>query len=176
MKLVVLYGPPGVGKLTVSRALSKKTGFKVLHNHLSMELLCALFDWGTKPYRELSRRFRIELLETATRNRVRGVVLTLVYPAEATLPILKELVRRMHRRGVWVGFVKLECSRKELERRVRGASRRAFTKIKNSRELRSFFRKFGSGQTVPLKPHLTIDTISSNPNRVAKKIVNELSL
>ena len=55
MKLIALYGPPGVGKLTIARVLAKTTGYKVLHNHLTIELLCALFDWGSKPYNELGK-------------------------------------------------------------------------------------------------------------------------
>jgi len=35
MKLVFIYGPPAVGKLTVANALAKVTGFKVFHNHLT---------------------------------------------------------------------------------------------------------------------------------------------
>ncbi len=35
MQLVFLYGPPGVGKLTVGNALSALTGYKLFHNHLT---------------------------------------------------------------------------------------------------------------------------------------------
>ena len=40
MKLVILYGPPGVGKLTVGRELAARTGFKLFHNHLTVDLVC----------------------------------------------------------------------------------------------------------------------------------------
>ncbi len=43
MKLVVLYGPPAVGKLSVTQVLAARTGFCVLHNHLLMDLSHALF-------------------------------------------------------------------------------------------------------------------------------------
>ncbi len=38
MQLVYLYGPPGVGKLTVARELVALTGFKLFHNHLAVNL------------------------------------------------------------------------------------------------------------------------------------------
>lgn len=45
MKLVFLYGPPAVGKLTVAQALAQKTSFKVLHNHLVNDLAEVVFAW-----------------------------------------------------------------------------------------------------------------------------------
>ena len=34
MKLVFIYGPPAVGKLTVAKELAALTGFKVFHNQV----------------------------------------------------------------------------------------------------------------------------------------------
>ena len=46
MKLVFLYGSPGVGKLTVAEALSRLTGYKVFHNHLTANIAHLLFEIG----------------------------------------------------------------------------------------------------------------------------------
>ena len=48
MKLIIIYGPPAVGKLTVAEELSRRTGFKILQNkkflfqefHIIIELSC----------------------------------------------------------------------------------------------------------------------------------------
>lgn len=69
MKLIILYGPPGVGKLTVAKELAKLTGYKVFHNHLTIEPLAALFEWGSAPYNRLIHKFRSELLEAAAREK-----------------------------------------------------------------------------------------------------------
>ena len=45
MRLVVLYGPPGVGKLTVGGELATLTGFRLFHNHLTVNLATAIFPW-----------------------------------------------------------------------------------------------------------------------------------
>ena len=39
MTLVFIYGPPGVGKLTTARALAELTGFRVFHDHLTVNLV-----------------------------------------------------------------------------------------------------------------------------------------
>ena len=47
MRLVFVYGPPGVGKLTVARELAGRTGFKLLPNHLTANLASALYPHGS---------------------------------------------------------------------------------------------------------------------------------
>ncbi len=43
MRLVFIYGPPGVGKLTVARELAALTGFKLFHNHLTVVCTAVAF-------------------------------------------------------------------------------------------------------------------------------------
>lgn len=47
MKLVFIYGPPAVGKFTVVRELSRQTGFKLYDNHVSINFVKTLFEFGT---------------------------------------------------------------------------------------------------------------------------------
>ena len=39
MKLVIIIGPPAVGKMTIGQALEKITDLKLFHNHMSIELV-----------------------------------------------------------------------------------------------------------------------------------------
>ena len=55
MKLVILYGAPASGKLTIATELGKRTGFKVFHNHLSIDCVRPVFDFGTPPFLRYSR-------------------------------------------------------------------------------------------------------------------------
>jgi len=41
MQLVIIFGPPAVGKMTVGRALAERTGFKLFHNHMTSKLALA---------------------------------------------------------------------------------------------------------------------------------------
>ncbi len=176
MKLIALYGPPGVGKLTIARVLAKTTGYKVLHNHLTIELLCALFDWGSKPYNELVKKYRLELLEMAAIHEVKGVITTFVFGAEADNKEMSELVRRMKQLRVKVCFVKLECSQRELERRIKHHSRKAFTKIRHVKNLRDLMKKYDTLATIPVGDNLIINATSLSPVQVSKTIIQHFSL
>lgn len=39
MKLVLIFGPQAVGKMTVGQELAKITGLKLFHNHMTIDLV-----------------------------------------------------------------------------------------------------------------------------------------
>lgn len=45
-RMIFLYGPPAVGKLTVANLVSERTGFRVLHNHLTIDAITPVFAFG----------------------------------------------------------------------------------------------------------------------------------
>ena len=65
MHLLLILGPPAVGKMTVGRAVADRSGYKLFHNHHTIELLLDVFDYGTPPFRTLNTEFRRRLLEEA---------------------------------------------------------------------------------------------------------------
>ena len=44
-KFVLIIGPQAVGKMTVGQVLSKITGYKLLYNHMTIELVRLKFDY-----------------------------------------------------------------------------------------------------------------------------------
>nr|WP_196493872.1 hypothetical protein [Ornithinibacillus caprae] len=57
MKFVLIFGPQVVGKMTVGLQLSKITGLKLFHNHLTIDLISHFFDYGTKEGKRLVSLF-----------------------------------------------------------------------------------------------------------------------
>ena len=68
--LVYLYGPPAVGKLTVATELQHRTSFRLFHNHLSVNAIRSVFDFGTVPFNDVIHRIRLDVFETAARNGI----------------------------------------------------------------------------------------------------------
>src|SRR4051812_27631986 len=69
---VVLFGPPAVGKMTVGQALASLTGLKLLHNHMTIELLLPLFSYGTPAFTQLNHEFRRRNIEEVAQSDLPG--------------------------------------------------------------------------------------------------------
>ena len=63
--LLLLTGPPAVGKMTVGREIAARSGFRLFHNHHSIELLLDVFDFGTPPFVTLNTEIRRRVIEEA---------------------------------------------------------------------------------------------------------------
>lgn len=124
----MVYGPPAVGKLSVAQALAARTGFRVLHNHLLVDLSQALFDRGTPESRVLTHRLRDLSLDAARKENLSGVILTYVYARDRDAYIL-ELCDRAEAHGDKVFLVQLTCEGATLEARVTELSRGAFDEL-----------------------------------------------
>ncbi|MBA3354768.1 MAG: AAA family ATPase [Pyrinomonadaceae bacterium] len=76
MKLIFLHGLPGVGKLTVARELVALTGFKLFHNHLTVDLVTSVFDFGSQPFIELREKIWLEVFREAVEADLTGLIFT----------------------------------------------------------------------------------------------------
>ncbi len=65
MRLLLIIGPPAVGKMTVGRAVADRSTFRLFHNHHTIELLLDVFDYGTPPFNRLNSEFRRRIIEEA---------------------------------------------------------------------------------------------------------------
>ena len=79
MKLVVIFGPPAVGKMTVGFELAKLTGLKLFHNHLTIELVFNFFDFSTPQFNNLVGEFRRRIFEEVAKSDLKGMIFTFVW-------------------------------------------------------------------------------------------------
>ena len=47
MKLVLIFGPQAVGKMTVGQELAKITWLKLFHNHMTIDLVSNFFSYNS---------------------------------------------------------------------------------------------------------------------------------
>ncbi|MBX2811691.1 MAG: AAA family ATPase [Myxococcales bacterium] len=76
MKHIFLYGPPGVGKLTVAKGLEKRLGYSILHNHLTVDAVSPFFEFGSPVFMKLIRKFRLDIISELADNKVSGLLQT----------------------------------------------------------------------------------------------------
>jgi len=76
--LVIVIGPPAVGKMTVGRALARLCGMGLFHNHASIEPFLEVFEYGSASFRRLSSGMRSRVFEEAATTG-RSLVFTYVW-------------------------------------------------------------------------------------------------
>jgi cytidylate kinase len=72
--LVMIVGPPAVGKMTVGAELCRRTGYRLLNNHMTIDLVTAFFEFGTAPFVRLVDAFRQQLLDEISHSDLPGAV------------------------------------------------------------------------------------------------------
>jgi len=77
--LVFIIGPPAVGKMTVGMELNALTGIPLFHNHLSIEAVLPVFDFGTKPFNRLVSEFRDRMFVEVAESELPGLIFTYVW-------------------------------------------------------------------------------------------------
>ncbi|MEH6993873.1 AAA family ATPase [Neobacillus drentensis] len=119
MKFVLIFGPQAVGKMTVGQELAKITGLKLFHNHMTIEMVTPIFDFGTKEGQRLVSLFRKEIFEAAAKSDLEGLIFTYVWAFNHSSDwnYVNEVCKIFESRGGTVYFVELEADLNErLER------------------------------------------------------------
>ena len=76
MKFILITGPQAVGKMTVGQELTKITDFKLLHNHMTIEVVTKIFDYSKEAYIKLNESFRTQIFEEFAKSEQEGIIFT----------------------------------------------------------------------------------------------------
>src|ERR1700757_912953 len=117
MRLIFIYGMPATGKLTVARELARITGFNVFHNHLAVDLLLSVFEFGSKPFVELRELIWLSVMEEAAAT-LPAMIFTFNPENSVRQEFIQKAVETIRSRGGEVHFVEVVCDAEELERRI----------------------------------------------------------
>lgn len=119
MNLVFIYGPVAVGKMTVGNELSKLTGFKLFHNHMTIDAITPVFSFETPQFRKLVNSFRKQIFKEVAESNLSGIIFTFCWAFNHSpdQKFVQEVLHIFKSRGRKVYFVELEASQqKRLER------------------------------------------------------------
>lgn len=173
MQLIILYGAPGVGKLTVATELMARTGYRLFHNHLTVDLALVLFPFGTEPFNRLSERTRVMALEEAARSDLRGVIFTFVYGFGEDDASMQKLIDAVEMHGGSVRLVLLTCERETMLERVTHEGRAAWGKLRDRETAAALLERHVLDQPYPHRSSLVIDTTDLAPGEAAGRIVGD---
>jgi hypothetical protein len=82
MDLLILFGPPASGKMTVGRSLCARTRYRLFHNHMTIEPLLGLFEFGHPSFNRLSGSFRGQILAECLAQDAFDLVFTFVWAVD----------------------------------------------------------------------------------------------
>lgn len=125
MKLVILFGPSAVGKMTVGQELARLTGLKLFHNHMTIDLLLNFFEYGTSEFSRLDLLLRNEIFEAVAASELPGLIFTYMWalndPGDKSY--IDDLASKFSDRGGTVYYVELQADLEVRLKRNKGATR-----------------------------------------------------
>lgn len=173
MKLILLYGPPAVGKFTVGKQLSKITGISLLHNHMMLNDIAQIFGYDNPIRRKLEFEFKMRIMEEVA-NEGRDIITTGSITRD-NIDYYTSLIKLIKEENGTIFLIQLQADKVTLFDRVKHESRKQ--KINSVAKLKEFFKKypenlekFGEGK------QLVIDAGKSSPEESAQQIAKSIQV
>jgi hypothetical protein len=179
MKLLVLFGPPAVGKTTVGQLIEKQTNFKLFHNHMVMDGVMHIFGVGTPTEDKLSKIIRTAVIETAADDGI-DLIFTYVWnfgreKGKQNIDAYKQLYES---RGGEVQFVELVAPLGARIARANGPDRLRYkTHAPRGDDVAALEKARNFTSPSPFyypEMYLQIDTTNKSPEQVAQEIITTL--
>ena len=125
MKLVLIFGPQAVGKMTVGQELAKITWLKLFHNHMTIDLVSNFFSYNSPEGRYLVNTYRMEMFETVAKSNLEGLIFTFQWCFEDILEWeqTEKVSNIFKEQGGEVYYVELEADLNERLRRNETSNR-----------------------------------------------------
>jgi chloramphenicol 3-O-phosphotransferase len=172
-RLLFLYGPPAVGKLTVARAIADRLPFKVLHNHVTVDAVTEVLPFGGDTFWRVVGRLRRDLVAAAAEENV-DLIYTYVF-APGDEQHVADIVRPYEDAGGKAWFVQLLAPREVLLERVHSESRRQHGKLVDSGILAGLLDEHHDFTAVAASDSLTIDLSVISARDAADRIIDHIT-
>jgi hypothetical protein len=184
--LVIIFGPPAVGKMTVGDALARRTGLRLFHNHHTIDLALRFFEFGSPPFNRLVSEFRTRVFEEVASSDLPGLIFTYVwaFEDESEAHYVEGVSAIFRSRGADVWLVELEATQEVRLRRneteFRLAAKESKRDVAKSRErlleLDAGHRLNSTGELAGRPDYLRIDNTDLSAEDVAERIIQRFGI
>jgi hypothetical protein len=176
MKLIFLYGQSATGKLSVAKELAALTGYNLFHNHLAVDLLLSVFDFGSAPFVELREEIWLSVFAAACNAQIPGLIFTFAPETTVRPEFIPNTIQTLKQRLGEVIFVELICPLDELKRRLVSDSRAQYQKLTDLALFEQLNARGVFSTSHMPTPSLSIDTSLYSPVQSAAILARELTL
>lgn len=170
MKLIYLHGPPAAGKYTIAKELEAKIGARIFHNHLTIDVAKAIFDFGTPAFWKLVYTLRLQCMTAAAQQAEGVVIYTSCYCHPGDMPFFEQIEDAVFAAGSELLPVYLQCPVAELESRVANESRVQMGKLQSAEGLQQALSQWNT-VAVPRETCVTVVTAGKTPAECADEIM-----
>lgn len=181
-KLILVHGAIGIGKLTTAVALQKKTGYKLLHNHMVINLAEEILPRGELNRSDLILKIFKDCLEFSSKYKKNIIIThayssTFVYQTGVTDKFfIKQLSKAYEKYGGEVCPVFLTCEPNILLERASSKDRNKHNKLTSKKILKEVFKKDDFVTPSLFKNNLIIDTTNLSAQKVSDKIIEHFKI
>lgn len=186
MKLVIIFGPHAVGKMTVGQELAKLTGLKLFHNHMTIDVVSDLFENMPQERARLTNLFRKEVFESFSKSNEYGMIFTYMwaFDSQEDWDYVSYVEHLFVSRGAEVYFVELEADydlrieRNKTENRLLHKSTKRDVKHSEDvfRRLEAKYRLNSLEDEISPKNYIKINNSNLSPGTVADMIKDKFEL
>lgn len=166
--------------MTVGYELVKLTGFRLFHNHMTLELVLNFFDFGHPQFENLVAEFRRRVFEEVAASDLPGLIFTFVWAVDhkSDRVFVEQSCDIFREKGADVYFVELEADQSERllrnESEFRLSQKPSKRNVEQSRErLLEHDEKYklnSNGDSFIKENYLKIDNTNLSAAKTAKKI------
>ena len=152
----------------MARELAELTGLPLFHNHLAVDVLTPLFEFGSASFVKLRELIWLSVFQEAAKNDV-SLIFTFAPERTVRPSFIQDTITTVEARGGVVHFVRLTCAAGEIEQRLTSRSRAEFGKLQSLDQYQTLTRA-GAFDYPDLPAVLTIDTGAVSPREAAVAI------
>ncbi|MYB50079.1 MAG: AAA family ATPase [Dehalococcoidia bacterium] len=173
MELYIIYGLPGVGKLTVARELMRLLpDYRLFHIHQLADMLESVFGFDGRGFIELRNRMWPMVIKRAVADGIPGLITTFVFEKSLPDDMVPNVRDHVIQAGGKVRFVHLTCEKTENDRRLKSPERTRFRKMTSVEEFNGILKSRHFTTPHELDDTLSLDTTHLTAAQAAQKIVS----
>lgn len=173
MNVIFIHGPVASGKYTVAKALSQLTELPLFHNHLCVDLVTTLFEFGSRPFIQLREDIWLRSFEEAARAG-RSFIFTFHPEATVTPEFITRSQQAVEKHGGQIYFIELICPEEVIEARIENPGRAKFGKLNSAAFYRQLKAEGAFNYPALPPPTLSIPTHTHSPQEAARLIKEHL--
>jgi len=182
MDVVIVVGPQAVGKMTVGEELEKRTELKLLHNHMTIDLVLKFMPWEDGI--DLIRSMRDEIMKRVAKGSSLGMIITFIWAfnQKEDWEYVEKIRTIFKEHDIYYvelnSDVDTRLKRNVTENRLKKKWTKRDTKRSNGELIASMdkHRMISNDNEVPYKNYIRIDNTNLSPIETSNMIIKHFNL